>query len=480
MGHRIVTWLVAGLFAIGAGTLSCRPAPAPQSSPNPNVVAQENALPGDRGWELRQRAGPGQLEAYASATSVQHGEPIDVHARSDLPRKVRWKLYRMGWYGGAEGRLVASGGPVDVAPQPTPAPVAETLLVECRWPVTFTIKTDPAWTSGVYLVALTREDGPQSYAIFVVRADERKGVGVLQASFTTYQAYNRWGGKSLYDGGPAVEVSFDRPYEQGNGSGQYFLYEHELVKWAEARGYDLSYVTNVDLDRDPALLDGQRLFLSVGHDEYWSAPARDALERAIGGGLSAAFLSANSVYWQIRLEPGRTTGEPRRTIVSYKKRSSTLDPLRGTVLETTRWRDPPVNRPENALLGVMYTAWLQRDAAWVVRNAAHWVYEGTGVRDGDQIHGIVGYETDRTVNNASWPTPPGTETISHSPVVDVSGRAEFQEGAVRDTPAGGFVFAAGTIQWSWGLARNGIADARVQRITENVLRRAGVEPATAQ
>jgi hypothetical protein len=440
-----------------------------------NPIAVENALAGDRGWRLTRRAGPGQLEAYVSAASVNHGEAITVHARADGSRTLTWKLYRMGWYGGAEGRLVASStAPVPVGPQPAPAPASGTGLVECAWPATFTLQTGAAWTTGVYLFALTRDDGPQTWAIFVVRDDERKSAAVLQASFTTYQAYNPWGGTSLYKG-PAQEVSFDRPYAEGNGSGQYFRYEHEFVKWAEALGYDLVYVTNLDLDRDPALLLGQKLFLSVGHDEYWSRPAREALEAAIASGVNAAFFSANSVYWHVRLEPSRRDpSRPRRTQVCYKGQAS-RDPLAGTPLVTVQFRDPRLAWPENGLLGVQYTAWILVDGSWVVRNAGHWLYRGTNVAEGDAIPGIVGYETDRTVGNGA--APPGLELLARSPVTTVEGSPDWHEATVHVRPSGAFVFAAGTIQWSWGLAKLGIADARIQGMTANVFQRAGLDPA---
>ncbi len=443
--------------------------------PPDSPVVVENRLAGSDGWRLRASAAPGQLEGYAGQTSVQHGEPIDFHVRADGPHTVRWEAWRMGWYGGAQGRLVASGGPLPVGPQPGPAPNPSTGLVECAWPVTFTIETEPSWTSGVYMARLVRDDGHDSYVPFVVRADERKGAAVFQASFTTYEAYNVWGGTSLYDNGPAVEVSFDRPFKEGNGSAQYFWYEHDFVTWAESRGLDLTYVTNVDVDREPTLLAGQRLFLSVGHDEYWSRREREGVEAALASGTSLAFFSANSAYWQIRIEPSRRDDRPGRTEVCYKARAGTQDPMRGTPLETTKWRLPPVNQPEAALLGVQFTAWERKSAAWVVANASAWPYEGAGVSDGDAIPGIVGYETDRTTDA----TPPGATTLSRSPVVDVMGAQDVQEGAVRDLPNGTFVFAAGTIQWSWGLSRPGVVDARVQRVTENVFRRAGVLPATA-
>ena len=147
--------------------------------------------------------------------------------------------------------------------------------------------------------------------------------------------------------------------------------------------------------------------------------------------------------------------------------------MRGTLLETTKWRDTAVNEPESALLGVEFTSWEKVDFPWMVVNSSAWPYEGTGVKDGDVIPGIVGYETDWT----DATTPAGTLVLAHSPVVDVNGRSDVQEATVREVSNGAFVFAAGTIEWSWGLSKPSVADARVQRITENVFRRAGLVPA---
>ncbi len=459
----------------GGGARGGGPGGGPPVGPPEIPVVVENALSGGDGWQLHHAAAPGVLEAYAGEVSVEHGEPVNVHARSNRAARVTWEAWRIGWYGGAGGRRVASGGPIDLGPQPTPAPDPATGRIACRWPVSFTVDTDRSWTSGVYLVVLTRDDGAQTYAPLVVRADERKGVAAYQASVTTWQAYNAWGGKSLYDGGPAVEVSFDRPYAEGDGAGQFLWYEVWFVHWAESRGLDLTYLTDVDVDRDPSLVAGQKLFLSVGHDEYWSRPEREGVEAALAAGTSLAFFGANAAYWQIRLEPSRDDGTPRRTQVCWKKRADAEDPLRGTPLETTKWRLPPVSQPENALIGVMFTAWTkQPPLPWIVVGASAWPYDGTGVKDGDRIDGIVGYETDGIVDNGE--TPPGLVQLAGSPVTDVSGEARTQVAAVRDAPGGAFVFAAGTIEWSWGLGKPGTVDPRVQRITENVFRRAGLEP----
>lgn len=465
------SWAVFVLGATVASVVARADAPSP--------VALENTRPGDGGWRLDRPASPGELEAYLDQPSVNRGEAVEVHARADALHALDWALYRMGFYGGAEGRRVAEGGPVTVGPQPTPAAAPGTGLVACDWPVTFTVQTDPGWTSGVHLLVLTRDDGVQTYAIFVLRDDARKGAAVLQASFMTYQAYNAWGGRSAYSGF-APELSYDRPFAEGYGAGQYFLFEHDLVRWIEARGYDVTYATDLDVDRDPELLAGQRIFLSVGHDEYWTRAAREHVEAALASGVSAAFLSSNAVYWHARLEPSRADpARLRRTQVCYKALAA-WDPLAGTPLVTVQFRDPRLAWPENALVGVMYAGRMDPalPAAWVVRDAGHWLYDGTGLRDGDRLQGIVGYEIDRRSSNGQ--TPAGLDVVAQSPVVLADGTAGTHEAAVHVRPSGAFVFATGTNDWTWGLSRPGVADERIGRMMDNVLGRAGLRPTTAQ
>jgi hypothetical protein len=449
-----------------------------ETPPSANPVVVENSHPGDA-WQITRGAQPGKLEGYAGQVSVQHGDSIEIHARADAPHTLTWDVFRMGYYRGAGGRRVASGGPVQVGPQATPAADPRTGRVECAWPTTFRVQTHPDWTSGVYLVRLMRDDGLQRHVIVVVRADERKGIAVVQASVTTWQAYNDWGGESLYrtstgqQGGFAKEVSFDRPYSDQWGSGEFLYFEYFFMLWAESRGYDLTYVTNVDLDRDPSLLDGQKLFLSVGHDEYWSLVERSAVESAISRGVPVAFLGGNALGWQIRLE-GSGTGAARRTEVCYKGMNS--DPQRGTPLESNSWRSAALGRPENELVGIMYDARQNQSFPFVVANSSHWVYAGTGVRDGDALAPIVGYEFDRVFDNGR--TPPNLEVLARSPVIRRDGTHGVHNASIYTAPSGAWVFAAGTIQWSWGLAgglgAHSFADRTVQRMTANLFERAGL------
>ena len=212
---------------------------------------------------------------------------------------------------------------------------------------------------------------------------------------------------------------------------------------------------------------------------------RDNITAALNQGKNLAFFDADSIYWQIRYESS-TNGVPNRVITCYK--SAALDPISqaNPALTTVRWRDNPVNQPENALLGVMFASALDygNTVPWVVNNANHWVYSGTGLNNGDSIAGLVGYEFDQVWNNGQ--TPGGLVVLSNSPVTDPSGVAYIANGSIYTyAPGNALVFTAGTVDWSWKVDDNTDqshgADPRVQRMTENILNAmiAGVPTATA-
>jgi hypothetical protein len=186
-----------------------------------------------------------------------------------------------------------------------------------------------------------------------------------------------------------------------------------------------------------------------------------------------AFLGADALEWQIRLE-GSAAGAARRTEVCYKNINS--DPLRGTPLETLHWRSAALGRPENELVGVMYDSYQNQSFPFVAANTSHWVYAGTGVKDGDALATIVGYEFDRVFDNGR--TPPNLVVLARSPVVTFDGTTGVHNASIYTAPSGAWVFAAGTIKWSWGLAGGigprSLADKAVQRMTANLFERAGL------
>ena len=249
---------------------------------------------------------------------------------------------------------------------------------------------------------------------------------VVVTADTTYAAYNNWGGQSLYDYNskpiPAVKVSFDRPSTQNYGSDQVLVFEDDAIRWFERQGYDVSYISDIDLQTGAQSLVSHKAYIALGHDEYWTKEMRDGVEYLRDHGVGLAFLEADDVYWQARLEPD-STGVANRTVVSYKVLSSkhdlTRDPLYGqdNTRVTSQFRDPVVNRPENALLGEMFSDVIhgQNGFPWRVTTSADssQLMNNTGLTPGQEYGcGLVGYEWDKVFNNGA--TPAGLQILSTS------------------------------------------------------------------
>jgi hypothetical protein len=312
-----------------------------------------------------------------------------------------------------------------------------------------------------------------------VRDDESRAALLVVNAVTTWQAYNRWGGHSLYEGidgsgttsasGRAEVVSFDRPYGNDSGAGDYLGNELPMISLLEKEGYDLNYWTDIDLHSRSGQLANHKALLTLGHDEYWSKEMRDGVEAARDRGMNLAFFGANAVFRAIRLDPSDLG--PNRRQVNYRVASA--DPLDGIddSRVTVSWREPPLNRPESTLVGAFYQC-NPVEADFVVADAAAWVFAGTGLRNGDRIHDLVGPEYDRYDVNA--PLPPGpVQVLAHSPL-RCGGRASFSDMTYYSTRSGAGVVATGT---NWWISRlnpacppsDGCYDQRVARVTRNIL-----------
>jgi N,N-dimethylformamidase beta subunit-like protein len=477
------------LRALAAALLLAQPAsgglPPPASGqPRSNPTAAENARPGSDDWEIARPARDREIEGYASRTSVNAGDAIDLFVHTSDPRYTI-DVFRTGWYGGRGARRVA--GPIDRdgAAQPVPAPDA-TGLVECRWRDPLHLETRDAlgpWPSGVYLARLTAHpSGAQAYLVFVVRDDARAAAIIFQSSVTTFAAFNNWGGRSLYGfnsaGRPARRVSFDRPYAVNpygvrlDGAGDFLRrWEYNAVRFLEREGYDVAYTTDVDTHQRPIDDDARprhTIFLSVGFDAYWSRAMRDHVEAARDRGLHLAFLGAAACLWQIRFERN-TAGDADRTIVGYPDLARSLDPVgldadpRNDRLLTGRWRDAPVFQPEERLVGVMYDA-DPIDADIVVDRASHWAFTGTSLKHGDALPGLLGLAVDAVHGEG----PLTTERLAHSPYPDPAarGRTRYADMTMYTTPGGALVFATGSMNWNWGLDDYNAPGRRTRRASE--------------
>ena len=467
--------------------------PASVTVVNGNPVVIENQQQGSPNWQMWR---PGyrnaddvakQIKGYGSATSVNKGDSITFHVTVNPAQAYTMDVYRMGWYQGLGGRLLQHIGPLNGVQQPSCPVDTGTGLIECPWTASYRLTVPRSWTSGVYLVQLTNAQGYQNYIDFVVRDDGRPADILYQQSVTTYQAYNNYPddgvtGKSLYDynsygpntvtGTPrAVKVSWNRPYTH-DGSGDFLRWEYYCVRWLERSGYNVSYSTDVDTHENSARLLASKVFLSVGHDEYWSKQMYDGVEQARDAGVHLGFFGADTLFWQVRFEASPMTRGADRVVVGYKEAYS-LDPVQGPTT-TTAWR--VLNRPEQTLVGVQYSGQLfppNQNVPYVVQNSSNWVYRGTDMGDGSSVPGIVGYEADSSMSTAPLPiSVPGTYTVlSESPYFDGAGQLLFANSSIYQAPSGAWVFGAGTISWSWGLDLPGVSDWRIQQVTANLFDR---------
>ncbi|HZD66018.1 MAG TPA: N,N-dimethylformamidase beta subunit family domain-containing protein, partial [Acidimicrobiales bacterium] len=465
----------------------------------------ENARPGTTEWTIQGQARPHALEGYADRVSTVGGETVTLYVHCAAP-SFRVDAFRMGYYQGKGARLVWRSPNVEGRAQPPASFVPGVNMVECHWAPSLRVPVGRDWPPGDYLFKLTASDGQARYVPIVVRDDASRATYLVLNAVTTYQAYNWWGGYCLYYGpdragavytGPhggagksfttrSRVVSFDRPYPHNwsYGAADFMGNELPLVMLAERLGLDVGYWTDVDLHQRPHQLSRHRCLLSLGHDEYWSAPMFDAALHGRDTGMNLVFLGANACFRHIRFAPSPLG--PDRHQICYKV--ATEDPLYGTdnAAVTADWPDPPQPRPESVLIGNMYQS-NGVSADLVVADAAAWVLAGTGLRDGDRLAKVVGSEYDGY--DPAIPGPRNLDVVAHSPVV-AFGHPGYADLTWYTHGRGGGVFATGTNWWVAKLAANpgrfnqglvppsipGVT-APLTRITENVLAACAPGPA---
>ncbi len=429
----------------------------------------------------------------------------------------------------------------------------------CHWPVALTLDVDPSWRSGYYEVVMEIEVGDKmrrDYAFFVVRPGATARI-VLALATNTWNAYNDFGGTNLYNGG--THVSMQRPMSAGYlqkplgrgrrvtgtgapdpdnaahvgyiqlnhlsswaGSAGWPDWEQPFIAWAEREGFDVGVCTNADLEDHPEVLENASLYLSVGHDEYWSKGMRDTVERFVARGGNAAFFSGNTSMWQVRHE-----GDEHDVMVGYKGFFKE-DPCMGTSREsevTTIWSDLILGRPENLMTGVTFTRGgyhrIGRNVTaglggYTVHRADHWIFESTGLRYGEVLGAnatVVGYECDGCAftyrDGLPYPTgEDGTpanfeilgtcptqhfthETAPRPPKPDEPSELQWIASRIFGTrdpasaerirhghavlgaytnDAGATVLTSGSTDWAHGLRER---DPQIEQITRNVLTRLG-------
>ena len=474
---------------------------------DPNIISRENRREGARDWQLTRvrfdkSAGfrSPLIEGFCSKQSVAAGESLDILVSTNPPARFTIEIFRTGCYGGRGARLMTKLGPFQGRKQADP-PVGKKRLRECKWESCTTLKIPSDWPSGVYLGRLStvwekhsdKDTYWQSYVVFIVR-DDRLADILFQCSDNTWQAYNRWPDEySLYDAdempgwvsGPNTDVSFDRPYgkyrqiyenPQSIGSGEWLCWEFPLAYWLEQHGYDVSYGSQSDLlTPDRALK--CKTFLSVGHDEYWDVRSYHAAMKLRDAGVNLMFLSGNSVCW---VTPFRASsdGRPNRIITR-------AGPYAGMARQPSEGRGftfPTTGPDEGLLMGAVNVIPVNGGGDWICVKPEHWMFAGTGMKKGERIPGLVGWEY-----HGDPAKIPGLEVVAEGTAWVGGTRPQQWAATIYPGPRKNFVFNAATIFWSQALSkppghmlpwshwsRPHGPDERVQRITENLLKRAVV------
>jgi hypothetical protein len=456
-----------------------------------NAIVCENQLPGTPAseWDVG-GVGDATIQGFATASSVNAGSRIDFKIKTDA-KAYSVKIYRLGWYQGNGAREVATINPSAPLPQTQPpcATDVATEIYDCGgWGVSASWNVPTAAVSGVYIARLIRADtGGDSHIPFVVRNDGNTSALVFQTSDQTWQAYNTYGGSSYYTGkgnGRAYKLSYNRPYATRDlAKGRDFLFSNEypMIRFLEQNGYDTSYVAGLDVAADATLLTKHKTFMSVGHDEYWTAPQRKNVTAARDAGVNLAFMSGNDVYWKSRWEPSEDgTNTVGRTLVTYKdtwtkdnsyNSTGTYDPVE----PTPTWRDPRFGSlgdgfgPENALIGTQFQANSVDMAVQVSASEGKlrlWRDTSLATMAGGTTATLsdhtIGYEANEDVDNGYRPAGlidlSTTSGTAQEYLTDygstVSAQPYTHHLTTYRAASGALVFSSGSIQWSWGLDPN--------------------------
>ncbi|MGI9470059.1 MAG: N,N-dimethylformamidase beta subunit family domain-containing protein [Rubripirellula sp.] len=478
-----------------------------------NLIISENAQNGATDWQLT-RARPdaksadsnvpkpksnircSAIEGYCSRQSVGVGESIDLFVSTARDTTYKIEIFRTGYYNGRGARLMRTIASLDGKTQSTPAQGVKHLR-ECEWEPAVTLTIPEDWVSGVYLGRLTTDSDRsghgywQSYVVFIV-TDDRPADILFQCSDNTWQAYNQWPLRdSVYthpDGnqGPWADVSFDRPYgmypqifenPQTIGSGEWLCFEYPMAYWLEKHGYDVTYCSNSDMLRPERGLKC-KAFLSVGHDEYWDTRQFDSVTTMRDSGVNLLFLSGNSVCW---VSPFRESSNGRRDRILFRGGPYGGDYKWAELREREHGPFPHRGPDEGYLIGARNVDPVNGGGDWVCTLPDHWLYAGTGMKHGDRIPGLIGWEYHGD--------PPkdiaGLEIVANGVALQGGTNPQHWAATMYPGPKRNFVFNASTIWWCQDLAsppghmlpwshwsRPHGPDDRVQRMTHNLLRRA--------
>jgi len=465
--HGWAASLQTGMPANLPGTPAVAPCqPADQAT---GWLARENARPGNTSWQVHYRTSTAQVVGYLGQTSAACGDHVAVHL-SSAGGPAQIKVFRVGWYHGAGARLAWTSTVLTVRPQRQARPNGATRVIQENWPTTTTIPITPSYPPGLSLVEfVSLRDHAVSAAPLVVSDPTSSAPVAVQLSAATWAAYNTYGGASLYHGPGRLnalrsfEAGLSRPLV-GDGLRELLVRDVALVHQVERLGLDTAYLTDFDVDATPSLLLTHHEIIIPGHAEYWTARMVHALEAARNAGVNEAWLGANDVSWQIRIN--RTANGQPTGVVCYR---TFADPVAASepALATVRWyQDPGPALDAGALVGQRY-AGLKMDSGLRLRTAPSWLVTGTGLHIGSLLPNAAANEVNGIVTLRGL--PPNLQVIAEG-VFHRAGQLWPVDMTYYTAPSGAAVFSVGTTDWACQIDGS-CADHHIPRTEASLLQR---------
>jgi len=477
-----------------------------------NPIVTENALPGNpiSEWGVPDFR-DNRIAGFATKMSLNAGQTVRFKINVQSGAAYNLKIYRIGYYGGNGARLMQNLGTLNGTVQPAGISDASTGHLNCsNWSESASWAIPSNAVSGLYIARLERTGGGSNHIVFIVRNDASNSDLYFQFADATWQAYNGYGGNNLYDGttswpaGHAVKVSYNRPIFPYNSlfntdsrqADWYMNADYPMIRWLERNGYDVTYTSCNDVENNGSRLLNHKVFVTVGHDEYWSKDMRQNVEAARNAGVHLAFFTGNEVYWKTRWE--NNDGTEERTLVCYKE--GTLGD--GSLGERTcgykcdpsaewtgLWRmggNYDAGQPENSLLGQI--SWLEYPSDIQVpafyKKIRMWRNTSVANLSAGQTAALgnntLGFEWDYEQSQYASAYPAGRFTLSSTTLIGKTHKLSLYRHS-----GGALVFGAGTVQWSWGLDGNHYGGSttispEMQQATVNLFADMGAQPATLQ
>ena len=413
-------------------------------------------------WKIKKTEWRKSTGGYLLQTSQEKGKQVNVFV-SCPAKNYSLSILRIGYFAGTESKEVQKSSDLPCINQAN--------KVTQNWKSNYLIDTSNL-VGGMYLIKITDSEGFKSFIPLVITDPKERDRAIFVIPTMTMFAYNSWTGSNTYEGKDGFSdrlrvVDFRKPFDSGFGTGKYWSYVHPLIVQLEKLNLDITYVTDVDIHFNPALLNNRNLYISAGHDEYWTQQERKNVISARLRGMNLVFFGANAGYWQTRLS--KNASGDSLVMEIYKDKNE--DPNKKE--PTIKFRE--IGHPESELNGVQYTCFPAK-GKYDSFDTTFFGFQGLKAQEFKNLETLLGPEVDEMPTDNRFlgtlkVVAEGKVRCGNRWIFPKTGRASMVYGTSAN---GGGVFSVGTMGW----VLNGLASGSeksvnnfVVTVTNNVVAR---------